>query len=289
MDMNGFYYQIDHFFEEKKIKEAEGFMLDTLKQAEEEKDLGAIITVCNELGGYYRAVSRYSEGIPLYERALSCIRDLGLTGSEHHATTLINYATTYTMTGDAQKALTLYTQAADILGKGGYALDYRLATLYNNMSYLCQDLDQMKQAEEYLTQALYILKALDNSEIEVAITYSNLAGVYLSMGPDHLDEAKVTVKKALDLFISESGDTDVHYAAAVSTLGRIYYQEAAYEKAAALFEQAMDLTRRDYGDDNLNYAILCENLAQCYTNMNRQKEADDLIAKASLIRERISL
>ena len=287
MDINGFYYQIDQYLKEKKLQEAERYMRETLQQAEAACDLGAVITVCNELGGYFRALSRYTEGVELYERALACIDQLGLAGSEPHGTTLINYATTCTMTGDREKALSLYTQAAEILGKGGPAPDFQLATLYNNMSGLCQDMGQLEQAEEYLTQALYILKTLSDSEIEIAITYSNLAGLYLSMGPDHLDEAKVSVKKALDLFIAESGDTDVHYAAAVATLGQICYLEGAYDKAAALFEQAITLTRRDYGDDTQSYAILCENLAQCYRHLNRTDEAEVLKARADAIRERI--
>ena len=86
--MNGFFYQVDQLLMEKKIDEAEKYMKDSLAQAEEECDAGAIISICNELGGLYRALSRYDEGIPLYEKALQCIHDLGLDGTEHHGTTL---------------------------------------------------------------------------------------------------------------------------------------------------------------------------------------------------------
>ena len=88
MEMNNFYYQVDKLFEDKKIAEAEEFMKNTLAQAEAEKDAGAVITVCNELGGYYRAVSRYSEGIPLYEKALRLMREMGLERSEHYGNPL---------------------------------------------------------------------------------------------------------------------------------------------------------------------------------------------------------
>ena len=100
MDMNGFFYQVDQLLMEKKMDEAEKYMKDSLAQAEEECDAAAMISICNELGGLYRALSRYDEGIPLYEKALQCIHDLGLDGTEHHGTTLVNYATTYTMMGD---------------------------------------------------------------------------------------------------------------------------------------------------------------------------------------------
>lgn len=287
MEMNNFYYQVDRLFEEKKLNEAEEFMKETLAQAEAESDAGAVITVCNELGGYYRAVSRYSDGIPLYEKALKLMRDMGLARSEHYGTTLVNYATTYTMAGDTIKALNLYTEAAEIYAEAGLGADYRLATLFNNMSFLCQDLEDYPQAQEYLEKSLFILKGLEESEIEVAITYSNLANVYLAM--DRIDEAKVSVKKALDLFIGESGDSDVHYAGAVCTLGEIYFKEADYEKAAALFRESMKLTERDYGEDNLSYAVLCENLALCLKELGDDEEALSFENKASHIKERIAI
>ena len=287
MEMNNFYYQVDRLFEEKKLNEAEEFMKETLAQAEAESDAGAVITVCNELGGYYRAVSRYSDGISLYEKALKLMRDMGLARSEHYGTTLVNYATTYTMAGDTIKALNLYTEAAEIYAEAGLGADYRLATLFNNMSFLCQDLEDYPQAQEYLEKSLFILKGLEESEIEVAITYSNLANVYLAM--DRIDEAKVSVKKALDLFIGESGDSDVHYAGAVCTLGEIYFKEADYEKAAALFRESMKLTERDYGEDNLSYAVLCENLALCLKELGDEEEALKFENKSYEIKGRIAI
>lgn len=287
MEMNNFYYQVDRLFEEKKLNEAEEFMKETLAQAEAESDAGAVITVCNELGGYYRAVSRYSDGIPLYEKALKLMRDMGLARSKHYGTTLVNYATTYTMAGDTIKALNLYTEAAEIYAEAGLGADYRLATLFNNMSFLCQDLEDYPQAQEYLEKSLFILKGLEESEIEVAITYSNLANVYLAM--DRIDEAKVSVKKALDLFIGESGDSDVHYAGAVCTLGEIYFKEADYEKAAALFRESMKLTERDYGEDNLSYAVLCENLALCLKELGDEEEAMKFENKSYEIKVRIAI
>lgn len=287
MEMNNFYYKIDRLFDEKKPEEAERFMKDTLAQAEKECDAGAIITVCNELGGYYRAVSKYNEGIELYEKAIKCLKEMGLTQSEHYGTTLVNYATTYTMMGDIIKALNLYTEAAEVYAAAGLGGDYRLAALFNNMSMICQDLNDYPQAEEYLEKALYILKTLNDSESEIAIIYSNLANVYLAMEKNA--EAKVTVKKALDLFIGTSGDNDVHYAGAVCTLGEIYFAENDYEKASALFKEAMSLTERDYGKENLSYAVLCENLSLCLKELGDSDSAAEMQKTASDIKEKIGL
>ena len=287
MDMNNFYYKVDRLFEDKKAAEAEQFMKETLAQAEAECDAGAVITVCNELGGFYRASSRYAEGIELYEKALKIMKEMGLESSEHYGTTLVNYATMYTMIGDIVKALNLYTEAAEIYAAAGLGGDYRLAALFNNMSYLCQDLQDYPQAQEYLEKALFILRSQPDSEIEIAITNTNLAGVYLAMGL--IGEAKVTIKNAMESFITESGNTDVHYAGAVCTLGEIYFREGAFDKACTLFKEGLNLTERDYGKETLSYAVLCENTAECLKEMGQSGEAAEYEAKAAAIKERIAL
>jgi tetratricopeptide (TPR) repeat protein len=80
-----------------------------LAQAKEEQDHGALVTVCNELGGFYRAFSRYAEGIPLYEQALASLETLGMKNSEAHGTTLLNFATTLSIVGRYEDALDAYT------------------------------------------------------------------------------------------------------------------------------------------------------------------------------------
>jgi len=287
MDINSFFYDVDQLLSEKKYTEAEEYMKSAMAEAEETCDAGAVIAICNELGGFYRACSRYAEGIRLYEKALELIYQMGLNGTEHHGTTLVNYATTVTLIGDIEKALELDKAAAAIFADAGFALDYRLATLYNNMSFLCMDLGHFEEAETSLNDALYILRTLPDTEIDVAVTYTNLAGVYLAM--NRVDEAKITVKKALDLFIAEKGREDVHYAGAVNTLGEIYFKEGKYDKAAVLFEEAMSLTARDFGDRTQSYAIICRNLASCCEEMGRPDDAAKYTALADDILQEIGL
>ena len=275
MNMQNFYTQIDSFFASKDFQGAEQFMKATLAQAEDEQDPGAMITVCNELGGFYRAFSRYQEGIPLYQKALHCLAQIKMEGSDAHATTLLNFATTLAIVGNDKEALEAYHRAAEIFSSPSYAKDYRLATLYNNMSSLYQNLQQLDEAKEYLLKAMNILQQLSESEIEIAITWSNLAGVYLAMGNDYLEDARKAAEQAVKLFNETSGDKDVHYAAAVTVLGDVCHREKKYHEAASLFQKAMELTARDYGKETLGYAILCENLSQTLT------------AIASSIKERI--
>lgn len=288
MNMNGFYEQIDQYFAAKDFQAAEDFMQQSLIQAQTEQNHGAIVTVCNELGGFYRAFSRYSEGVPLYRQALKSIKALNMEKTEAHGTTLLNFATTLAIIGDEDGALEAYQKALDIFEGPAYARDYRLATLYNNMSSLYQNMDMLAPAEAYLFLAMEILEKLQDSDIEIAITLSNLAGVYLAMDDfDRLDDARDAATRAMDLFTKVSGDQDVHYAAAVAALGDVCYKEGDFATAETHFRQALDLTKRDYGDQTLGYAVLCDNLAQTLTALKRSEEAAEFTAKASAIKEKI--
>lgn len=289
MNVNGFYEQIDQYFAIKDFKSAESYMLQTLAQAKEEQDHGALVTVCNELGGFYRAFSRYTEGIPLYEQALSSLEALGMKNSEAHGTTLLNFATTLSIVGRYEDALDAYTKAAAIFEGPDYAKDYRLATLYNNMSSLYQNMDQLVPAEAYLYLAMEILENLEDSDIEIAITFSNLAGVYLAMeDEERLDDARNAAEQAIARFTKVSGDTDVHFAAAVSALGEVCFREFDFAGAEEQFRKAMALTIRDYGDQTLGYAVLCDNLAATLRAKGQLSEAAELTAAAQAIKERIS-
>ena len=112
MNIENFYSTLDNFFMEKKIDKAELFLKDTLSEAE---DFELIIVACNELGGLYRVLSRYDEGMPLYEKALESLRRIGDAESENYATTLINYATILNMSGRHEEALDKYKEVVRIL------------------------------------------------------------------------------------------------------------------------------------------------------------------------------
>lgn len=112
MNIENFYQALDNFFMEKKIDKAELFLKDTLSEAE---DFELIIVACNELGGLYRVLSRYDEGMPLYEKALESLRRIGDAESENYATTLINYATILNMSGRHEEVLDKYKEVVRIL------------------------------------------------------------------------------------------------------------------------------------------------------------------------------
>lgn len=285
MDINQFFTKLDALFANKEMQQAEIYMKESLQSAESTGDFGSAIAICSELGGYYRMLSRYNEGILLYEKALGYLKQLGLSGSEHHATTLMNYATTCTLTGEKEKALSFYQEAARIFTAKGLTADYRMATLYNNISSVYQDLEDFENAEKYLRLALSVLENLTETEAEVAITYTNWAQLCLST--KRLKDAEEKVQLALASFEKAGGDSDVHYAAAVNVLGEICYAKGEFAAAIDQFKKAMELMARDFDDDNASYAVLADNTARCYTQLGDTDLAKSFADKAVAIYERI--
>ena len=141
----------------------------------------------------------------------------------------------------------LFSQAAEILSCIGLDRDYRMATLHNNMSILCQDSGDRPQAIEHLQKALGILQCLDDSETEIATTYSNMAQIYLL--DNDLQKAADACGLSVSLFEKISGDSDVHYSAAIETRGQISLIRGEKDKALADFRKALSLIERDYGRD----------------------------------------
>lgn len=285
MDINQFFTKLDALFADKEMQQAEIYMKESLETAEQTGDFGSAIAILSELGGYYRMVSRYDEGSALYEKALGYLKQLGLSGSEHHATTLMNYATTCTLTGEKEKALGFYQEAAEIFSAKGLTADYRMATLYNNISSLYQDLEDFENAEKHLQLALSVLENLTETEAEAAITYTNWA--QLALASKRLNDAEEKVQQAFTFFEKAGGDSDVHYAAAVNVLGEIYYAKGEFAAAMDQFKKAMELTERDFGDDNASYAVLCNNASRCLKQLGDNDLAKSFADKAAAIYERI--
>ena len=285
MDINQFFAKLDTLFANREMREAEMYMKESLEKAEQSGELRPAIAICNELGGYYRKLSRYQEGGALYEKALAYLERLGLSNSEHYATTLINYATTRTQAGEREQALSLFQKAAEIFEEKGLTTDYRVATLHNNISSLYQDAGDLQNAEKHLRTALSVLEGLTGTESEVAVTYTNWA--QLCLASDRLADAEEKTSLALAAFEKAGGRCDTHYAAAVNVLGKISYTKGDYTAAVAQFREAMRLIEEEFGDGNMSYAVLCDNTARCYQKLGDAVLAETFADKAKSIYERL--
>jgi len=261
MDINKFYEILDGFYSSKESHKAEKYMQDCLEDARLDGDYGALMLICNELGGYYRAVGKHEEGVPLYMLALDCIKYLGMEGSENHATTLINQATNLAVWGKPTEAMEIFEKAGKILSDLGIEVDFRVATLHNNMSILCQDLDDWKGSAEHLKIALEILSQLEDTEIEVATTYTNLAQIQMMAGD--IEDATRSAEKALEIYDAANAHDDVHYSAALEIHGHICRGQGKYAEALVSFQKVLALVERDYGKEAASYNALLGYVEEC--------------------------
>lgn len=285
MDLNIFFKELDLIFKTGNVKKAEEFILEWMEKAQKSGDIPAILAIANELGGIYRVTSRFQEGKNAYTVAIQAIKLLKLENTEQHGTTLLNLASVYAASKNNTEALKLYEQAAEIFVKAGLNNDYRLAALYNNISHVYDELNELNQAQLNAEKSLRIIETLPEFPIESATTYTSLACIYLKQ--KRFPEAERNLFTAEQIFKNQQGRLDPHYAATLSAMGELYYYTGNYILSIRYFEQALEMIKNNYGE-NMSYASTCRNLAQVYDAIGNPSKTNEYKAIAADIEERIS-
>ncbi len=254
--------QIDRLFAENRGPEAEKLLEQTLAEAYENQYFLDAVPILNELIGYCRETSQVERSYAYAEEVQDILQNLGLEGTLHHGTTLLNIANAYRAGGRLEDSLEKYGQVAEIYRELIQEDDMLWASLHNNISLLYQEMGRFDLAKEALLKALEIVVRKKDTIFEQAVTYTNLASTCLQLGQD--EEARQYFTGAILLF--EKHDIrDTHYCAALSSLGTYYFQKKEYEKAEEYFIKAMEgieahLGRNEYYDRMAENAGLCREL-----------------------------
>ena len=240
--------KLDQLYSSQKLGEAEKCLLDWLEAAKEEQDLGERLTLQNELEGLYRVTGRAEEACGVSDSSLELIAEMGLSGTVHHGTTILNAATANRAAGHTDKALALYREAEEVYkGLGDFPhREYLFATLNNNISQVYQQKGDYGQAEKYLQEALSVIRGIPGGESETATTRSNLSLVLVKLGK--LREAEDQIKEALEYYEGPSGKGDNHYSSALSAAGEVAYRTGKYKEAEAYYERALKASERVFGE-----------------------------------------
>ncbi len=280
MDIKKSLEELDKLFAEKKINEVDGFLKGKLKEAEEEDDTNSIITLVNELIGFYRVTSRFNDCLVYCDYIVSLMEELELKGTIPYATTLLNVATALRAAGKSEEALEYYSQVLEIYIVNLKNNDFRFASLYNNMSLLYQEMKEYNKACDCLKKALEIVVQYKGSEIEAAVTHSNLAMSLLKL--DKTDEAVKHIEEALDIFEKSSAQEDIHYPSALSAMGEAQFKLKNYDKAIDYYLNSLKAIKSSLGE-NKSYGITCSNLSVVYKEIGNVSEADKYKSKAEEI------
>ncbi len=269
LDLSAITKQVDSLLDENKGQEAENLMKESIVQAVREEDDSALLSLLNELIGYYRETSQREASYQLADQAKLLLGRMGLEGTIPYATTLLNIANAYRAGGRLSDSMAHYQEVVEIYRKLLAPDDMLVASLHNNISLLYQEMGDFERAKEHLLSALSVVERKPEAYFELAVTYSNLAATCLRLNQD--EEAAGYFRKAIAIF-EEHGVEEAHYSAAVSALGTYYYKKGEYAKAAESFRKAMDCVRRSLGE-NEHYHRLKENLEICLKQMKNGEES----------------
>lgn len=261
---------LDQLYAQGRIDQVEPYLLAGLESG---PDAEAELVMLNDLMGYYRAVSRYDEMERCAKRILQLIGELHLQGTLNHGTSLLNIATGLRAAGKYEEAEIFYQRAQQILEARLPGPDYRLATLHNNLALLYSQTGRLQQAKAHILQALDLIRALPDSEIEEAITYTNLGNVCFQL--HQTQEATEYMEKAVALFEKDASHPDPHYPAALSGLGEAFFHEGKLDVSQKFYEKALNAIEQIYGRND-DWETTRQNLAMVRDLILRR---DQLAAK----------
>ena len=265
--------ELDAIFEAQQgPTHAEPHLNAGLEAAHKLGDSGAVLTILNELTGFYRVTSAHPAAVATARRAMALAQELGLEGSDSYATTLINAATALRSDGEYEESLALYRQALATAQATMSPRDRRIAALHNNLSMLHSDQGEPALARTELEAALAILRAgsinpaLDR---EVAASLTNLSLVLADLGDQ--DAAAKAVRDSMAIYERAGHLEDPHYASVLAGQGEACFRAGQFVDAERSYARALRLIETFFGRDNDYYAVTAENLAQA-------REAQGMVA-----------
>ena len=248
--------QLDELFAKHQIEQVEPFLLQKIGEADAQGDVGAMITLLNEIIGHYREVGEFDKAILSCKEVLLLTERAGLKGTVVYATTLLNVANACRAAGLLKEAMIYYQEVKTIYERELKHDDFRYASLYNNMSLLFQEMGDFESACDCLERALSIATMYAQARIEVAVTYTNLASSQLKLG--RYQDAIDNLQRAFAIFESDE-EKDYHYSGALSAMGEAQYLAGNLDESARYYRLALDEVEKNMGKSKA-YEIILQNL-----------------------------
>jgi len=286
MDINQVTEELDALFAQEKVDEIPQFLESHIAQAIEEGAKDVLLTLYNEIIGFYRETGQYERSIENCHKAIALMDEMGIQDTIPYATTLLNAANAYRAAGLLQESLGLYNKVRPIYVAQLDEDDMYFANFYNNLSLLYQEMNDFASAKEQLVNALYIVTHKSDKQFEVAVTQANLANTCIELGQD--DEAKARAEEAIRIF-EALGVDDAHYSAALSALGSLYYMDKDYANALSVMEKSRDCVEKYLGTDNIQYQRLSDNIEIIRNKIKETSmQAEETTVEASTMNETVT-
>jgi tetratricopeptide (TPR) repeat protein len=276
MDMNQVLEGLDELFETHQLDRVEGYLEEQLMQAVEENDLGAMISILNEMLGFARETSQYDKCQVYAAQALRLIENSPYKGTLSHATTLLNVATAMRAAGQLEQSQERYAQVEAIYKEQLPENDYQYAGLYNNKGLLFEEMQEYENAAQSFAHAIEIISCYEGNEYYQAVSYANLANAQVVLG--QYEQAAEHAQRAIDIF-DDLGVADSHKGAALAAFGEVHQARGKLDKAIVCYEQARDCILNHIGK-NASYYRVEERLKEL-----KKLNGGEAITGAALCRE----
>ncbi|MBO5565026.1 MAG: tetratricopeptide repeat protein [Lachnospiraceae bacterium] len=217
-----------------------------MEEAKLGKDERGELFLHNECIGHFRKNGEREKALFHVEEALSLLQKLEMEETMSGGTTYVNAGTACNAFRENERALSLFEKAKDVYETLPSVSPEMLGGLYNNMALTLQALRRFEEAEVFYQKAVNEMRKVDGGELEVAITYLNLA----------------------------------------DTLEQKTGAEGAEKEIMGLLDEAYMLLKDAHGREEGYYAFVCEKCAPSFSYYGYFAAAEELSKRAKEIYER---
>ncbi|MBD2212959.1 tetratricopeptide repeat protein [Nostoc linckia FACHB-104] len=229
---------------------------------------------------------KYSEALPLAERALA-IREKLLTKKHPDvANSLNNLALLYSSQGSYAKAEGLYLRSLAIREKVLGQQHPDVANSLNNLALLYYSQGSYAKAEGLYFRSLAILeKVLGKEHPLVAQSLNNLAELYRLQG--NYTKAEPLLVRSLAIVEKVLNKEHPLMAQSLNNLALIYLSQGSYAKTEPLLVRSLAILEKVLGKEHPFVAQSLNNLAELYRLQGSYTKAEPLLVRSLAIVEKV--
>jgi CHAT domain-containing protein len=189
-------------------------------------------------------------------------------------------ANNYTLTGNYNKAETLYKQVASSskIRAGDQSTEYAIDI--DNLANLYIMTDRGRLAEPLTLLAMEIKKKnMGEWSKDVAYSLNNLSRIYESL--HDYQKAESFEEQSVEIYRKILGEKNTDFCDAVESLAVIYKEEGKYNEAEKALNSMKDSFREIVGENHPYYINTIWNLAEIYELTGRQDSAEAIYLKVN--------
>lgn len=163
--------------------------------------------------------------------------------------------------------------------------DVRLMDSYTSLAILYGLEDNYIQAEALLSKVISLLETENPRAIQLPKAYSELAGLYNSLGK--VAKAESLYIKAINLGENILGNQHPVLYSWLGGLAGLYAKEKNYEKAEKIYSKVGAVVKKTYGENSFFMALNYNNIGVMHLDQLAIEPAEQYISKAIKITEKI--